>query len=66
MRKILTPCQAGELDARIPPGQARFVIVHCDGRYTTNLPLAEFDDDDVMGGMSAARQRESRNVNRPT
>jgi len=32
---------------RLKPS-ARFVIVHCDGGYTTNLPLAEFDDDDVM------------------
>jgi len=28
--------------------EARFVIVHCDGGYSTNLPLAEFLDDDVM------------------
>jgi len=27
---------------------ARFVVVHCDGGYTTNLPLSEFLDDDVM------------------
>lgn len=27
---------------------ARFVIVHCDGGYTTNLPLNEFLDDDVI------------------
>jgi len=33
--------------ARLKPS-ARFVIVHCDGGYTTNLPLAEFDADDVM------------------
>ena len=32
---------------RLKPS-ARFVIVHCDGGYTTNLPLAEFDDDDVI------------------
>jgi DMSO/TMAO reductase YedYZ molybdopterin-dependent catalytic subunit len=32
---------------RLKPS-ARFVILHCDGGYTTNLPLAEFDDDDVM------------------
>jgi len=32
---------------RLKPS-ARFVIVHCDGGYTTNLPLDEFDDDDVM------------------
>lgn len=28
--------------------QVRFVIVHCDGGYTTNLPLDEFLDDDVI------------------
>ena len=28
--------------------EARFVIVHCDGGYTTNLPLHAFLDDDVM------------------
>lgn len=27
---------------------ARFVIVHCDGGYTSNLPLSEFMDDDVI------------------
>jgi DMSO/TMAO reductase YedYZ molybdopterin-dependent catalytic subunit len=27
---------------------ARFVVVHCEGGYTTNLPLSEFLDDDVM------------------
>jgi DMSO/TMAO reductase YedYZ molybdopterin-dependent catalytic subunit len=27
---------------------ARFVFIHCDGGYTTNLPLTEFLDDDVM------------------
>jgi DMSO/TMAO reductase YedYZ molybdopterin-dependent catalytic subunit len=27
---------------------ARFVIVHCDEGYTTNLPIAEFLDDDVI------------------
>ena len=27
---------------------ARFVIVHCDGGYTTNLPLDEFLGDDVI------------------
>ena len=32
---------------RLKP-EARFVIVGCDGGYTTNLPLAEFVDDDVM------------------
>ncbi len=24
------------------------VIIHCDGGYTTNLPLADFADDDVI------------------
>ncbi|MDO8430931.1 MAG: sulfite oxidase-like oxidoreductase [Candidatus Binatus sp.] len=28
--------------------EARFVVIHCDGGYTTNLPLSEFLDDDVM------------------
>ena len=32
---------------RLKPS-ARFVIIHCDGGYTANLPLAEFDDNDVM------------------
>jgi len=27
---------------------ARFVVIHCDGGYTTNLPLGEFLADDVM------------------
>ncbi len=27
---------------------ARFVVIHCDGGYTTNLPLADFISDDVM------------------
>ena len=42
---------------RLKPS-ARFVIVHCDGGYTTNLPLAEFDDDDVM----LARRRDGRDL----
>lgn len=28
--------------------EARHVFVHCDGGYTSNLPLDEFLDDDVM------------------
>ena len=28
--------------------EARYVFVHCDGGYTTNLSLNEFLDDDVM------------------
>jgi len=28
--------------------EARFVIVHCDGGYSTNLPLDEFLGDDVI------------------
>lgn len=28
--------------------EARYVIIHCDGGYTTNLPLGDFLDDDVM------------------
>ncbi|MBF6567353.1 MAG: sulfite oxidase-like oxidoreductase [Candidatus Binataceae bacterium] len=32
---------------RLKP-EARYVIVHCDGEYTTNLPLRDFSSDDVM------------------
>ena len=32
---------------RLKP-EASYVIVHCDGGYTTNLPLEEFVGDDVM------------------
>jgi DMSO/TMAO reductase YedYZ molybdopterin-dependent catalytic subunit len=32
---------------RLKP-EARFVLAHCDGGYTTNLPLNEFLDDDVI------------------
>jgi DMSO/TMAO reductase YedYZ molybdopterin-dependent catalytic subunit len=32
---------------RLKP-EARYAIVHCEGDYTTNLPLAEFVDEDVM------------------
>ncbi len=32
---------------RLKP-EAQYVIAHCDGGYTANLPLAEFLDDDVM------------------
>ena len=32
---------------RLKP-DARYVIVHCDGGYTTNLPLEEFVGEDVM------------------
>ena len=32
---------------RLKP-QARYVVVHCDGDYTTNLPLEEFVGEDVM------------------
>src|SRR5436309_1251458 len=31
-----------------PKPEARFVIAHCDGGYTTNLPIHEFMDEDVM------------------
>ncbi len=34
-------------DIRIKP-EARFVMQHCDGGYTTNLPLDLFLDDDVL------------------
>jgi DMSO/TMAO reductase YedYZ molybdopterin-dependent catalytic subunit len=32
---------------RLKP-EARYVVVHCDGGYTTNLALADFLDDDVI------------------
>jgi DMSO/TMAO reductase YedYZ molybdopterin-dependent catalytic subunit len=32
---------------RLKP-EARYVIVHCDGDYATNLPLEEFVDQDVI------------------
>jgi DMSO/TMAO reductase YedYZ molybdopterin-dependent catalytic subunit len=32
---------------RLKPA-ARFVLIHCDAGYTTNLPLADFLGDDVM------------------
>lgn len=32
---------------KLKPG-VRFVLVHCDGGYTTNLPLENFLDHDVM------------------
>lgn len=31
-----------------PQATARFVLFHCDGGYTANLPLAALDDDDVL------------------
>ena len=31
-----------------PRPEARFVMQHCDGGYTTNLPLEVFLDDDVL------------------
>ena len=34
-------------DVRIKP-EARYVMQHCDGGYTTNLPLDIFLDDDVL------------------
>ena len=34
-------------DVRIKP-EARYVMQHCDGGYTTNLPLEIFLDDDVL------------------
>ena len=33
--------------AKVKP-EARYVIIHCDGGYTTNLALGDFLDDDVM------------------
>jgi len=38
--------------------EVRHVIVHCDGDYTTNLPLGEFLDDDVM----LAHRHDGRNL----
>jgi DMSO/TMAO reductase YedYZ molybdopterin-dependent catalytic subunit len=32
---------------RLKPS-ARFVVVHCEGGYTTNLPMDEFMEEDVM------------------
>ncbi len=38
-----------EIVARVRPRpEARFVIVHCEHGYTTNLPLAEFADCDCL------------------
>ncbi len=40
---------AREIVARVrPKPEARFVIVHCEQGYTTNLPLAEFADSDCL------------------
>ena len=36
------------LDRNQPKPAARFVMVHAYGDYTTNLPLAVLDDDDVL------------------
>ena len=33
-----------------PKPTARFVLIHCDGGYTTNLPLENFLDHDVTAG----------------
>src|SRR6516162_7674257 len=33
--------------AKLKP-EARYVFVHCDGGYTTNLQIGEFLDDDVI------------------
>ena len=41
---------------RLKP-EARYVVVHCDGGYTTNLPLEEFVDEDVMLALAARRAR---------
>jgi len=42
---------------RLKPGVTH-VIIHCDGGYTTNLPLREFLDDDVM----LARRHDGRDL----
>ncbi len=31
-----------------PTSEARFVIAHCEGGYTTNVPMSVFDDEDVL------------------
>jgi DMSO/TMAO reductase YedYZ molybdopterin-dependent catalytic subunit len=36
------------LDLAKPRATARFVMFHCDGGYTTNVPLAVLEDDDVL------------------
>jgi DMSO/TMAO reductase YedYZ molybdopterin-dependent catalytic subunit len=36
------------LDVVTPKPEAKFVIAHCYGDYTTNLPLEAMQDDDVM------------------
>lgn len=38
--------------------EARYAIIHCDGGYTTNLPLNEFLDDDVL----LAHRRDGRDL----
>src|SRR5262245_50729099 len=39
---------AGLIKIVKPRAAARFVLIHCDAGYTTNLPLKYFLDDDVM------------------
>jgi DMSO/TMAO reductase YedYZ molybdopterin-dependent catalytic subunit len=36
------------LDLAMPAPEARFVLLHSDDGYTTNLPLADFAADDVL------------------
>jgi DMSO/TMAO reductase YedYZ molybdopterin-dependent catalytic subunit len=36
------------LDHVRPLNEARYAVIHCDGGYTTNLPLAALLDDDVL------------------
>lgn len=36
------------LEMARPKPEARFVLVHCDGGYTTNLPLEALLDNDVL------------------
>lgn len=36
------------LERAVPAGDALFVIVHCDGGYTANLPISALMDDDVV------------------
>lgn len=36
------------LDAVAPKNEAKFVVVHAEGGFTTNLPIAELERDDVL------------------
>ena len=36
------------LEMTAPTAKAAHIIAHCDGGYTTNVPMAVLDDDDVI------------------